>query len=493
MNSSPLLDTNGIIFMGIYLFSLIMVGLAGRYARKEDSMADFYLGGRSMGLFVLFLTLYATQYSGNTMIGFAGKSYRQGYQFLVSVTFMISVIAAYLIYAPRLYRLSKKHNFITIGDYIQCRFGSRTLTILITAICIFALGNYILSNLKAIGYIVVTSTGGKVSFTQGIIVVSLIMIIYETLGGMRSVAWTDVIQGVLLLTGCLFIFGIIEYQYGGLSMAADKLISSHPQLWTPPTGAQKRFWLSSIVIFFFGISIYPQAIQRIYSARDSHTLKRSFQIMAFMPLVTTFFMFMVGIVGITRFHDLNKQESEQIAMLLLNDLAQHIAGVRIFIILFISAAVAAIMSTVDSALLAISSIFTQDIYRPVRPHSSQRHLTTMGKIFSWSIMGFMAYLATILPQTIWKLIEIKLQILCQVSPAIFLGVHIKSLRHTAVLYGIIAGICVTVFIMYADTLGLRIPPKPWGFHAGVLGLAVNFMTILILGGVPGSDTGRNRG
>ena len=88
MESAPLLNTGGIIFMGFYLFSLIGVGLAGRYASKENSMSDFYLADRGMGVFVLFLTLYATQYSGNTMIGFSGRAYRQGFTTLVTVTFM---------------------------------------------------------------------------------------------------------------------------------------------------------------------------------------------------------------------------------------------------------------------------------------------------------------------------------------------------------------------------------------------------------------------
>ena len=78
MTSSPLLDNEGIIFLFIYLFSLIGIGILGRFARKEDSLGDFYLAGRGMGGFVLFLTLYATQYSGNTMIGFSGRAYRQG-------------------------------------------------------------------------------------------------------------------------------------------------------------------------------------------------------------------------------------------------------------------------------------------------------------------------------------------------------------------------------------------------------------------------------
>jgi len=462
MKDNALLDTTGIVFMGLYLASLLLIGVVGRLARKEDSLADFYLSGRGMGLFVLFLTLYATQYSGNTLIGMAGKSYRQGYAFLVSVTFMMSVIGAYLIYAPKLHRLSKKRKFITIGDYIEYRYRSPVLTMFITIVCIITVGSYILTNLKAIGYIVESTTGGRVTFVQGIIALSLIMVIYETLGGMRSVAWTDAIQGILLIAGCLFIFCGIEYQYGGIDFA------------------QKRLWLSTIIIIFFGISIYPQAIQRIYAAKDSRTLRRSFQIMVFMPIVTTFFLVIVGMVGMNRFPGLDKQGSEEITMLLLNDMAMHIPGIKYFIILFLSAAVAAIMSTVDSALLAISSLFTQDIYRRIRPTASQSNLTGTGKIFSWGIMACMAYFATNLPQTIWRLTEMKLEVLCQVAPAIFLGLHIKSLHGRSILSGLSIGICVTLLIMFSNKIGIPFVPKPWGIHAGVWGLAANFTTVGIV-------------
>jgi len=480
MNNIPLLDTTGIVFMSAYLMSLLLIGVVGRLARKEDSLADFYLSGRGMGLFVLFLTLYATQYSGNTLIGMAGKSYRQGYAFLVSVTFMMSVIGAYLIYAPKLHRLSKKNKFITVGDYIEHRYQSPVLTIFITIVCIITVGSYILTNLKAIGYIVEATTGGRVTFVQGIIALSLIMVIYETLGGMRSVAWTDAIQGILLIAGCIFIFWGIEYQYGGISAVAEKLVSSRSEMWHPPDFAQKRLWLSTIIIIFFGISIYPQAIQRIYAAKDAKTLKRSFQIMIFMPFVTTFFLVIVGMVGMNRFPGLDKQGSEEITMLLLNDMAIHIPGIKFFIILFLSAAVAAIMSTVDSALLAISSLFTQDIYRRFRPAASQSHLTGTGKIFSWGIMACMAYFATCLPQTIWRLTEMKLEALCQVAPAIFLGLHIKSLSGRSILSGLSIGIGVTLFIMFSKSMGIPITPKPWGIHAGVWGLAANFTTITLV-------------
>lgn len=480
MDTSPLISSSGLIFMGVYLSSLILIGLLGKLKQKENSMADFYLAGRGMGLFVLFLTLYATQYSGNTIVGYAGKAYRGGYTVLVTVTFMMAVIGGYLVFAPKLYRLSRKLRFITIGDYIQYRFNSRTLTVIAVAICILALGNYILTNLKAIGYIVEASTGGRVTFMQGVLYLSLIMVVYETLGGLRSVAWTDVIQGVILLLGCAFIFGTIEYQYGGLTETAKYYLTERPEVWDAPSWYEKRLWLSTILIIFFSIPIYPQAIQRIYAARNETTLRRSFQLMVFMPLVTTLFIVVVGIVGAAKLPGLNREGSEQITLLLLGDIARNIPAVSIVLVLFITAAVAAIMSTIDSALLAISSLFTQDLYRLAKPRASSAHLTNMGKIFSWVIMAVMAYLAIALPQTIWRLMEIKLEILAQVAPAIFLGINVKSLRSEAILSGLIVGTVIALGIMLASFYGLPVSTKPWGVHAGLWGLGANVITIAIV-------------
>ena len=479
MLEKSIISNTGIVIIGLYLSLLIVLGLIGRRVRKEDSLADFYLAGRDIGFFVLFLTLYATQYSGNTLIGFAGKAYREGFTTLVSVGLMMSAIGAYLVFAPKLFTLSRKYHFITIGDYIQQRFSSRLLTTIATIICIVALSNYILTNLKAIGHIVEISTASKVSFTTGVIFLSLIMVVYESLGGLRSVAWTDVIQGVLLLIGCLLILVAIEYQYSGISNTTEYFINNKQELWKPPTFKQKLTWLSTLVIGFFGVSIYPHAIQRIYSARNIKTLKKSFQFMIFMPLFTTLIIVIAAIVGITKFEGLSKQGSEEIILFILSDLQEKISYFNVVIIMFIAAAIAAIMSTIDSALLAISSLFTQDLYRPLKPSLRDSHYTFIGKLFSWIIMIFMGFLAIKLPQTIWKLMEIKLELLCQVAPAIFLGLHFKNIYSKSILIGLILGTSITLFLMFNNYLGLNIPERPLGIHAGVIGLCFNFISVYI--------------
>ena len=100
-------------FITVYLISLIGIGYWGMRARTENSLKDFYLAGSGVGFMVLVLTLYATQYSGNTLFAFTGKTFRIGYAWLMSVHFMTSIIVVYLVFAPKLHRLAKQKNFIT--------------------------------------------------------------------------------------------------------------------------------------------------------------------------------------------------------------------------------------------------------------------------------------------------------------------------------------------------------------------------------------------
>lgn len=468
-----LLDTGGITFLVLYLLSLIGVGVIGLLKSKESSMKDFYLGGAGFGVTILFLTMYATQYSGNSLIGFAGSSYRNGFFFLVSFTFMIAIVGGYMLYAPKLYALSQKYKFITIGDYIRHRYEHKLLTNIIVLIGILALSNYMLTNLKAIGYILDYVTGGSIGFAEGIIAMAIIMVIYETLGGMRSVAWTDAIQGVLLLAGVLIIFVVVWMQYGSLSSNEALLLHVKSEFFRAPLLADKIQWVSILIMIFFGISVYPQAIQRIYAAKDSKTLKRSFQLMIIMPVLTTLPLIIIAIIGAAHFPDLDKASSEQVILLMLSKL-QHIEGMNYVITLFIAAAVAAIMSTVDSAMLAIASLFTQDIYHQSRPQSSQKRLTLVGKAFSWALMAVMVYLAITLPSTIWWLIQIKLELLCQIAPAVMLGVHLQKLHSKSILYGLLVGLSFTLIFLLSS-----LPNKPFGFHAGVIGLALNALVIYL--------------
>ena len=465
-----------LIFVGLYLVSMIGVGWYARQRRQGNSMADFYLAGRSMGLTVLFLTLYATQYSGNTLFGYTGKSYRIGFLWVVSVLFMFSIIAGYLLFAPRLVLLARRHGFITPADYISHRFKSPLLSLLSTVLMIYALCNYTLAQLKAMGSAVEGLTDGGLPAAYGIIFLAVIMVVYETLGGMRSVAWTDVLQGIVLLIGFLVLVAIIPDLGGGLPAVVEKISQIDPPKVQVPSLEGCNTWISYILLLGCGAAIYPQALQRLYASRSVAALKRSLAFMAFMPLTTTLIALICGLTAIVVLPGLAKGETDQVlARLCAIIMSQSVLGYWLVVLVF-AAVLAALMSTADSALLSISSMFTRDLYQPyLRPGSSEEELTRVGKVASWVIIALLVWVAIGVDQTLVRLLELKFEILIQVVPCFFMGLYWKRLSAGTVLAGMLAGLAIAMGLTGAGRLGFTWVGQPlvWGFHAGVIGLFAN--------------------
>ena len=218
----------GLSFLGLYFLILVAIGWYGSKARESHSLKDFYLGGKGIGWWVLLLTLFATQYSGNTMFGFSGKAYRVGFSWITSVHFMTAIIVGYLIYAPRLHPLGKTHGFITPTDYLNHRFHHLGINLIAPCVMILALGNFLLAQLMAMGRALqgLTTLPDNQAYIIGVILLAIIMLIYETLGGFRAVAWTDVIQGVILIFGFGALVYLIWAHYGGLTAATQTLLES---------------------------------------------------------------------------------------------------------------------------------------------------------------------------------------------------------------------------------------------------------------------------
>ncbi|MBT3510824.1 MAG: sodium:solute symporter family protein, partial [Nitrospina sp.] len=282
----------------VYVLSLLGIGAYAYSQRRENSLHDFFLAGRTMGFTVLVLTLYATQYSGNTLLGFSGATYRQGLSFLVCVHFMTAIVVCYLLFAPRLYRLSRENNFLTPGDFIFHRFQSRFLRILVTLIMVYALCNFTLAQMRTLGTAFAGISQGRVPMWVGVVGLALVMLVYESLGGMRSVAWTDSIQGAMLLMGFSLLMVLAFIQFGSIPDALSKL-ASHPETMhkvQAPSAEGVRNWFSFIVLVGLGAAIYPQAIQRVYAARNARVLKRSLAVMAFLPLTTALVSVMIGLL-----------------------------------------------------------------------------------------------------------------------------------------------------------------------------------------------------
>ncbi|MCY4026811.1 MAG: sodium:solute symporter family protein [Acidobacteria bacterium] len=482
---SPSLALGAGAAVGLYLAGLVAVGYATRRRGAQTGLGDFYLAGRNLGGFVLLLTLYATQYSGNTLLGYPGEAFRIGYAWVMSVGFMMAIIVVYLLFAPRLQRLARRHAFVTPGDWITHRFGSPRLTLLANVLLVAAISNYLLAQLMAMGHVTEGLSGGAVPYWAGVVLLTLVVIVYETVGGMRAVAWTDCVQGLMLLVGLAGLLLAVVPTPGHLAELTAAVAAAAPEKAAVPPPEVSRNWLSTLLLIGFSGAVYPHAVQRIYAARNAATLKRAFSVMVFLPLVTTGVMFLVGILAI---RDLPAAgDADQVMPALLTAWSSRSVLLYLLCVVVITAVVAAVMSTADSVLLSLSSILAKDVLGTTLLRGApEETLTRAGKLLSWGVVGVLVVIALAPRVTLWGLTEIKMEILAQVAPLFVLGVTWRRLTTTAAFAGMLAG-CAT----YGGLL-VAGHAQVWNVHAGVVGLGVNVAICAILTRLSGAAGARSR-
>lgn len=461
---------SGVVILLVY--GAIMLGIGYYVYRKNknihESMDEYYLGGRSLGLLVLFFTLFATQYSGNTIIGYPATAYRMGYGWLVSIPFMILIIAGYLLFAPRLYSLSKKHKFLTPSDWLQFRFNSKSVTLVGTILMAYGVCNYLLEQLVAIGQGVAGLTGGTIPYQVAVVFFILVMLIYGWLGGMRSVAYTDMMQGIALLVGVfLLVIGAIVL-WGGLPTAADYMAATSPEKIGVPSTDTITTWFSLLILICIGAAVYPHAIQRIYAAKSQKILKKSLSRMAWMPFLTTGLVFIVGLIGVKAYPGLEKLESEQIVGMMANAIAaEHIIFYWAMILLF-GGIIAAIVSTADSALLTFSSMISKDIYGNfINPNAPEKKKLLVGKLTGVVVVFLLLIIAWYPPGTLYEIFVLKFEVLIQVAPAFIIGLYWKRLSSKPVLIGMIVGALIAGIMTWTGHKTYL------GFYSGIWGFLAN--------------------
>ena len=312
-------------------------------------------------------------------------------------------------------------------------------------------------------------------FWAGVVVLAVIILFYETLGGMQAVAWTDCIQGLLLFAGLI---GMLVAVVGGtdrLAEATDWIIAHQPEKAALPGGEAVRTWFSTILLVGFAAAVYPQAIQRIFAARSARSLKRSFTFMAFMPLVTITAVVLVGILAIPRLTGLEGLATDQVMPRLLGVWAAESAWLYVMTVFVLTGIVAAIMSTADSVLLSLSSLLVKDVLGRFRPGMlPEARLTVWGKRLSWIIMAILVAIALTPDLTLWGLIELKMEVLIQTAPLFVLGALWPRFNAAGATAGMVAG------TLLAAGLTLAGMGKVWGLHAGVLGLALNVVVGVVV-------------
>ena len=461
------LGFDALIILSLYLLSNIFIGYFAFRSGDTWHARDYFLGGKSTGALVLFFAMLATKFSGNTFFGLPGQSYRVGLMAVTLIPFTIAISLGFISYAPRLYVLSKKYDYLTPSDFYADRFDSRVLRLWTSVFLILTVIPYLMIQTTAMGHAFVGFTGGRYSFATGVIYIFAGMLIYVLLSGWRGVVWAEVLQGALLWISIVIAAVVLVYWEGGLATVIQQAVTIAPEKVAVPASHETltRSYLLFALVFGMGGSMYPQIIQSVYAAKSERALRHGLAIMIPNYFIIMLAVVMIGLVGIIHLHDLKAIEADQVLALLLG---QRVESAYWLAILVFLGAAAAIMSTAAGVLLTLSSMVTHDLYRQfVRPQASEDEIATVGRVFTAVILIIVTLLSLHPIATLWQLTVIKFEFLMQLYLPMILGLYWPRFTRTAAIAGLgIGTLCLLTMVLTGwNRLGV--------FEAGVAAFILN--------------------
>nr|MDJ0725337.1 sodium:solute symporter family protein [Prochloraceae cyanobacterium] len=182
-----------------YLCLALGVGLVS-YKKQKNTPDDYFLAGRNINPIVLFFTLMATNFSAFTFLGFSGAGYRIGISYYAMISFGTALVAlSFYAIGYKVWLLGKEKGFITPSELIGDRFNNQILKILFMAVMVIFTLPYLTLQPIGAGYLLENLTNGQIPYFVGASFLTLTIVLYVFMGGMRSVALTDVLQGILML------------------------------------------------------------------------------------------------------------------------------------------------------------------------------------------------------------------------------------------------------------------------------------------------------
>ena len=361
------------IILTIYLLACMVIGLV--VARRAlVSNDDYWVGGRNIGVSMNALAIMAALASGGSIVGVMGLAYSKGIPFALSL-FSGAVIGfplASVLIAKPLRNFGK----YTITDFLAFRFPHPIIRIGVPLVILFTFTIYIIAQLKAAG---ITAEGLLgLPYHQGVVLFTIVFIIYVSFGGMLAVTWTDMFQGALMI---VIIIGTAFYLTINNDLNNLPLIEATNQ--SPGLGSLEQqsltSYIGSFVIWAAAISVVPHIVMRVYSSKDSYSAKLSLNVAILLYSVMILSsLFVIVPMGKILFPDL--QDADMVFLRVVEtSFPPMVRG------LAVAAVIAAVMSTTDALLLACSSAVAHDILGYFLPDLEEGVNNRIRVYSTWSI------------------------------------------------------------------------------------------------------------
>jgi len=360
-----------VTFVILYLIISVAIGLYA--ARMVHNSADYANAGRSLPLYIVIATVFATWFGSETVLGIPAKFASEGLRGVVEDPFGASLCLIFvgLFLARKLYRL----NLLTIGDYYRFRYNKVVEVIVSLCIVISYLG-WVSAQITALGLVFNILSQGTISMPMGMVMGATIVLIYTLFGGMWSVALTDFFQMTIIVIGLLYITYVVSGLAGGADVVFEHASKEGKLVFFPqPTTAEVLAFIGAGITIMFGSMPQQDVFQRVMSARSENISVTGavaggslYFIFAFVPM---FLAYSAQLIDPAMFTSLIDHDAQMILPTLVLNHTPIFAQ-----ILFFGALLSAIMSTASGTLLAPSITLTENILREFIPMDDARLLMT---------------------------------------------------------------------------------------------------------------------
>ena len=447
------MDIVGIIFV---LYLVFLIGVGYKTMAFNKSQEDYLLAGRKLGPWVTAFSERASGESAWLLLALPGAAISVGLgEAWTVIGITLGIIASWYLIAERLRKETEKYDALTIPEYLHRKYqdNSNVIRLFSAVIIAFFFTFYVSAQFHASGKVINSLFG--LSPVNGITIGAAVIISYTLMGGLFAVAWTDLLQGILMI-GTLVILplaGFLELQGNTYTLSDDLLqIGESNASFTMGRGG-----LAAVSVILGGLSWglgylgQPHLLIRYMAIRNPIDVKkaRTIAILWALPGITG--AFLIGLVALNYYGPeyFNYFDVEQAMPLLALELLPPV-----FAGLLISGAVAAMMSTADSQLLVSTSAITEDfIHQYLGINISNRALVRLSR-FTIVILGLfafgIAYLSELQERNIFGVVSYAWSGLGSAfGPALLLSLWWSDTTRKGIIAGLLTGFLTT--IIWANT------------------------------------------
>lgn len=377
-------DTFTVVIIGIYFIAMLAIGAWA--SKKIKNTEDYLVAGRSLDFWVFILLMIGTVASGMSLLGVSGLGFKLGWPTIWEQIFVpLSIGFCIIFFGVKLHTIAKTAGYMTVQDYLAHRYESpvalRTLSAVagIIVSLIYLVGQY-----TAIAIVLIAIF--DIPLWLALVIATLVVTAYTTIGGLYAVAWAGVVQSIILLVGVCIMAPLIIFKAGGFTYVNEVMASVNPNLVMPwnPTGAfALPYVVSFAVLLMVGLACAPHVINNVLSIRDVKMLKWA-PLIAFVAYgIVMFLLKFTGFAGQVLVKEgtiVLPKVANAGDYVILKGIESAIPIEAIWAI-FAVIVLAAVMSTTDRLMLTIGAMFSWDIYKKIlRPDAPDAKVLTVSKI-----------------------------------------------------------------------------------------------------------------